>query len=390
MINDKKEESRIVDGLTEKLLCGGDDDWREYDEVVRHDIEEASKKAGCSVSRQRMLNEFKYIDEKIRTMNEMASNMQTDYDRYRKVLINVRELSKEREAIERYQSRQSAEERIKNDVPEVQASVEIVKRNSLEVAVGKEKKKEIIKKPQPMARVEASLDVTVSGTSYPHLKQDTLDEFGGFDTQDLDSDKIDELLEKSSMIPTRDIAMTKVSNKVMEIKKAVTPTPMPYVKKKQATEATNVRRMSPSVNRERQMSAKRESLKEAFSQQREIEAQKLLADIVKENSLLHDQQRRLAEDEKFVKRVKSKSPKESKKGSVERRRLSLEVLDDMSDLIVPKLSLEMSFEVEKECAKMVVENKKPSLMTKTILELEKKKAIKQADTERLLRGWFFV
>ncbi len=149
----KEEEDKlgvkVTDGLTEGLFAAGDDDWREYDEVIRREVEEASKKSGCSVSRQRVLNEFRYIDEKIRAMNEMAAQMTGDCERYREVLGSVQAMGKERQAIERYQQRQEAEERKRKEVTEAG-------RRPLEIS-----KKKVEEKRQTLNSVEASVDAGV-------------------------------------------------------------------------------------------------------------------------------------------------------------------------------------------------------------------------------------
>ena len=50
------------DGLTGRLLGEErEDEWKEYDELVSRQMEEASRKAGVSVSKQRILNEFRFV-----------------------------------------------------------------------------------------------------------------------------------------------------------------------------------------------------------------------------------------------------------------------------------------------------------------------------------------
>jgi len=154
----KEEEEKlgvkVTDGLTEGLFAAGDDDWREYDEVIGREVEEASKKSGCSVSRQRVLNEFRYIDEKIRAMNEMAAQMTGDCERYREVLGSVQAMGKERQAIERYQQRQEAEERKRKEVTEAG-------RRPVEIS-----KKKVEEKRQTLKSVEASVDAGVRRESF--------------------------------------------------------------------------------------------------------------------------------------------------------------------------------------------------------------------------------
>ena len=84
-------------------------------------------------------------------------------------------------------------------------------------------------------------------------------------------------------------------------------------------------------------------------------------------------------------RVESASPRRKSPAIIRREGVSPSSRVVVKPVVVPQLSLE-EMEIEKECSEMIVKNKKPSLMTKTILELEKKEAAKQAETERLLRG----
>lgn len=445
----------LNDSLTNKLLNPSreerEDEWKEYDELVNRQMEEASKKAGLSVSKQRILNEFKFIDDKIRAMNEMADHMNADYAKYSQVLGTVDEMRKQREAIERYQSRQWAEEKrqqqqtqeVELDKPEdvtFYETADAAKQvTDLKRSLNHQRKTQTVKKSVEMNNLsdlreseeqkiaqlledgESKDPVNETGTrdSYQNLLQDVFEDLSVGSGGDLDSTKIDEIIERSSrkssvpssgkeMIPTRDLTPT--SSMDRQVKGGAITKPKkskPVVKPKTGNAAKEdktpqvartkpiaVRKTSPHVNhkaspsveRDRQMSARREHLKEEFMVQREQDAQDLLADIMLDNSLLHEQQRQLEQIE--IKssnkaldsfRHKSKSPKRNSVVSAQ------SVCGKEKIIAVPNLSLEF-LENEVKCSEMAVKNKKPSLMAQTIMELERKEAMKQKDTDRLLKG----
>ena len=118
-VNDKtldEQPKPAVDILTKNLFEKNQnaDEWNEYDQLMHRQTELSSKEInGTSLGKQRIINEFKFIDEKIQLMNNMASNMNTDFEKYNKILGNIQKLNNERETIERYQKRESLEERNK-------------------------------------------------------------------------------------------------------------------------------------------------------------------------------------------------------------------------------------------------------------------------------------
>lgn len=102
------EQAPRKDSLTEKLLLNftkTEEEWKEYDEVMHRQIEQSNKQAETSVSKQRMANELRYIDEKIKLMNQMASEMSNDYTKYNKIVEKIEDFGKQREMIEKYQKK---------------------------------------------------------------------------------------------------------------------------------------------------------------------------------------------------------------------------------------------------------------------------------------------
>ena len=128
-------------------------------------------------------------------------------------------------------------------------------------------------------------------------------------------------------------------------------------------------RVSASVERERQMTARREHLKEEFTLKREQEAQSLLADIMLDNLLL--QERQSLRETRPLDSARTKLPKEVRRSEA---------------VLVPGLELERLGESGVKCSEMVVKNREPSAMARTIKGLERKEAVKQRETERLLKG----
>jgi hypothetical protein len=89
------------DLLTENLLSQIDnkEDWKQYDVIMQKQIEDATRQAGQSIGKQRILNELKFIDEKMKLMNQMADHMDSDYKKYDQILDTVQDLRKKHEII---------------------------------------------------------------------------------------------------------------------------------------------------------------------------------------------------------------------------------------------------------------------------------------------------
>jgi len=101
------------DVLTNELLLleRSREEWREYDAVMQRQIDEATQRAAKSVAKRKHLNELEFMDEKIKLINEMASQMSSDYSKYNEALSVVQEFGREREEMARIQQRQDDEER---------------------------------------------------------------------------------------------------------------------------------------------------------------------------------------------------------------------------------------------------------------------------------------
>lgn len=107
-----------ADRLTEKLLnyTKTEDEWRDYDKAMSDQINEATNLARSDINKQQMINELRFIDEKIRLINEMATEMTGDYTKYDKITKKLDDLVSDRHLIEKYQAqreqaRQEEEER---------------------------------------------------------------------------------------------------------------------------------------------------------------------------------------------------------------------------------------------------------------------------------------
>jgi hypothetical protein len=101
------------DVLTNELLLleRSREEWREYDAVMQRQIDEATQRAAKSVTKKKHLNELEFMDEKIKLINEMASQMSSDYSNYNKALSVVQEFGRERDEMVRIQQRQDEEEK---------------------------------------------------------------------------------------------------------------------------------------------------------------------------------------------------------------------------------------------------------------------------------------
>ena len=239
-----------TDILTKNLLASTgdrDNEWQDYDEIVRKQIEESSKKSGCSVSKQRIMNEFRFIDDKIKLMNQMADNMTSDYDKYGKVLGNIQDLTKQREAIERYQKREEIEEKKKLGFPknepvkfyettkakeqidnfiqnvDTPKNLSIQKPQLIDTEFDKDLST-LVKEDEPKVKklletvqldMSATMDSKANTTGNSMYQNVLKDVFEDMDSNDeINSEQIDQILEKSitrrstnefrEMIPTRD------------------------------------------------------------------------------------------------------------------------------------------------------------------------------------------
>lgn len=128
------------------------------------------------------------------------------------------------------------------------------------------------------------------------------------------------------------------------------------------------------------MSARREHMQEEFQHRRENDAEALLNDMLTENSVMHEHQKKYEASLNTPR--KAKSPK--------RHYVPLSSRSDVcKEPSIPMLSLE-ELETNIHCAEMVVTNKKPSLMAQTIMDLKRKESLKSAETDRLLKGMLII
>ena len=227
-----------------------------------------------------MLNELKYIHTKIHLMNEMSSQMTTDYAKYSQLVNKVKELSKQRQLVERYHHRQTVDEekeRVSSesgnhcidpaDVDfytshEAKQQLENLRRNLDKPGgspSGKEKRKSVDFADKPQVRVDSSLHLDddlsdLKGDEEARLKQllreslqserssnnnsvsvtnvlkEVFEDLSVENENDLDSAKLDQMLNMSltprnQRSPTKYKTPSKTSSKTSSKKSAISPKP---------------------------------------------------------------------------------------------------------------------------------------------------------------------
>jgi hypothetical protein len=449
------------DALTEKMFTEKQDKTLEddFDKLLNDHTHETSRLLDITDSKQRMLSELKAIDQKIKLMNEMANEMGSDYSKYSQVLHKVVDLSKQREMIEKYQEIQRIEEEKINaakqrkeekvrfyERKEADDQIRDLKSRVLEPNKKPTSSREtIVKKTLPMLDVEEddelsdlkdeeeekvkkllgqeSLNVTSESKkeTIRNLISDIFDDMDVDDADDLDSTKIDELLERSTGSPTRKTSSRQAVKPIPSIRKTTSPkrsasnisnnkdkgkqqvstalnklkpSKSPVRSRKELNSQANKtslnhaqlnrtydkvvnQKASPTVRVEKELTEKRNQLHDVFTHQRERDAKVLLKDILEDNLKLHEIERQSLELSPIRKRKDSKSPATSLK-----RKSSSPPTPPVPPL---RLNETMSKIADIETARISVENKKPSLMAQTIAQLKRQETLKQAETERILR-----
>ena len=160
----------------------------------------------------------------------MADHMSADYAKYSQVLGTIDDMRKQREAIERYQSRQQAEEKLKKQRqeeelennnnnrgvkfyetdearhqvatdPRIRGDSTDKKRELLELRASEEKKVQRLLEQNEVPGKSANFSETKTSTrdSCQNLLRDVFEELSvGSEAADLDSHRIDEIVERSS------------------------------------------------------------------------------------------------------------------------------------------------------------------------------------------------
>ena len=156
------------DDLTVKLLSHS----RKYDKDIEEELEKTMISSGVNVTKHKIENDLKFIDDKIRLMNEMANDMDKDYERYGKILVTVKDLADEREKIE-----QQAE--VKRIADKKRSDIESLKRQKEDEVKFYDKKqadqrlidlKNRNRKPKPEPRTEPLIKPKSSSESKPISK----------------------------------------------------------------------------------------------------------------------------------------------------------------------------------------------------------------------------
>ena len=434
LIPDKDEEPKLkADALTERILATSKEEWKEYDQIMEQQIKEATRLAGGSINRQRAANELKFIDDKIKLMNEMAGEMDSDYAKYSKIVGEVQNLTRQRELIERYQEEQRIEEenkKARKSRDEQKEKVRFYERKEAEYQIGDLKKK-IVKpkaenkiKIKPMSADEIkkskqakkqldlvsfedddddelsdlkeseqaklknilkdsnsfSLAKKDDSLSVTNILKDVFDEMNVDTIEDLDSDKIDELLNRSGGVKSKTAPkfvpkrVEKPIKSPIRSRKELNKRTTSPVKPLNKTFEKMHRKVSPIVNIEREMSEKRDIQSENFTHQREEDAKKLLRELLVENAEIATIQKQSTDLSK-----RRKSPSSSPMSSRKHKSPSKPTMS-----IVPSLSLSFQHG-DSQTVENRAQPRKPSLMAQTMIKMKENETKKSFETERLLR-----
>ncbi len=521
------ESGTRTDALTEQIFklnyTKTEEEFKEYDKIMHEEIEAQTKAESASINKQRTINELKYIDTKIRLMNQMSEEMTNDYNKYSQIVGKIQELSKQRQLIEDYQHRLTIDEEKKKAVAEgridpseidfyashearehlddlkrnivktkqsnnIQSEyrIDITRRKSVEFTLPEsqaanenhydDQDEEVLSDMRESE--EKRLKKILRGSSSPlnqstgsqsktskvaDVLRDVFDELNvDLDDPDLDSDKIDQILELS-MTPRREhspvkprtpsprkppsstasqassksklttitkkrteVEIPKIRSRVDELNrspsKTIASTPSTTARNNMSTTRTATgssassprkfdRKVSPIVHKERLMQEKRELQKERFIRQREHDAELLLEEIFVENFEIEEAlasyrlttPRNVISSPAVSARPKSKSPTlkkpqktaPKKTSTVGKKPSSVSPAAKRKPIPVVKVPplalnkqrkqspskdrLDMSIEIAQK------ENKKPSLMAQTIMELSYQETLKQNEAERVLK-----
>ena len=327
------------DALTNKLLLleRSREEWREYDEVMKRQIDEATQRDAKSLTKRKALNELEFMDEKIKLINEMADQMSSDYTKYNKALSVVQDFGKQREEMARMQQMQDEEEarmrvnqeKIRDKMMDEAAGksrTKFYERKDADAQVKDLKKRVITKKEQkPQVIPRKATNIEKVKESYDDLNED--DDLSSL--KDDEEEKIKKILNLDQSLSTtailKDIFQDEEKMNEKKIikkpnvkpKKVIAHTPRKQFNKtyeKSLTSTTPLveRKVSPMVSLEREMEGKREYLNKHNSLQREEDAKRLLEDLLVDNRLMQNELNRNVS--------KSKSPVPTSPSSSLKRR----------------------------------------------------------------------
>jgi hypothetical protein len=232
--------------------------------------------------------------------------------------------------------------------------------------------------------------------------------------EDLDSNKIDRILEASftktppvkpktkfflKTIPINKKNSLEINNKILKEKSpqragvfssSKSPNRQQYIIKESST-----------VRKDKELSEKREHLQEKFIHQREQDAKKLIEEILIENyeieavlnksssNLMTKDTKKPVSKTTINNRTKSNSPVKNQTIQNKRKQPMSKMHKNIPTINLTGKNLkndkENTQKLKLETAEMIKENKTPSLMAKTIIELNRKESMKQAEAERILK-----
>ena len=229
------------DKLTENLLKDEEvhkDDWKQNDELLHIQIKE-TEKTGQNINKQRMINELKFIDEKMKLMNQMANNMTADYQHYGKILNTVQDLSNQHVTIAgQYQEEQLRFEKEQLNSKKKNENIKLYKNSEADdqindlkskispkseldtifnetqlsdLSLNEERKlKKLLKNDLFNQTNESNLENT--SNSVTNILKDVFNNLNIDTIDDLDSDKIDQMIEQSNK-PAKNKKMDHLSSR---------------------------------------------------------------------------------------------------------------------------------------------------------------------------------
>ncbi|CAF0732115.1 unnamed protein product [Brachionus calyciflorus] len=342
---EEKQEVVIQDQITHKLLNEIKQETK--DDEIKETIREMNESMTSRIGKNKMFNKIKFIDEKIRLMNEMADEMTSDYTKYDKMVDKIQILDDLHTEIVKTES----EEKI--DLKKIKKIDTIRKFKPVERDINI---RDLSKKVIPTKKVKAKMDVKkleIVPIESLNLSDEILSEMNEKEEEKLklilddntNRKSVSDILKETFKDEDNKASSTNV-DKTIRIKMN--------------------RNVSPIVKKEKELSEKRELMHEKYSLKREEQAKNLLKDIMNETN--------------EIKNIESARDTYRKKSPMTKKKfiLNSSVHDDVME--IPPLILDTSF----MNLDMTLNDDKPSLMAKTIQNLKSKEEMEHQKAERLL------
>lgn len=290
---DDTETKPKIDKLTEQLLIANDDLIIDDYNKLHENIMESSARIK---SKKHIMDEFNLIDSKIKMMNEMAFDMQNDFNNYNKIVDTIE--NNNRQLIEQTNKIPSVIS-ILNDIKQKEEKEELLNTN-LKMYTPKEASDKMndfrssLNKSQPLTKKIVTIDdKTPMISEFEHVSIET----SLSDLRDSEEDKVKKLLNLDSSVASNVILNLCDDDELManHVNESKTSKLSPN---KRTLTSTNTRQRSPSpglnvtykvptspiVIREKEKALKREMMKNNFMEARANEAKYLLDDIISETT----------------------------------------------------------------------------------------------------------